>query len=116
MVSISSILGGSGSGSSKIVWMVGLGAVVAATVTWLLPKIEKPKVVVVPHPAAGMHHMMHSHPVTPATSPAAHHQAMGPVRDYNLSGLAIEDDTYLSNLSMEVVDGYPGNNVQLSNF
>jgi hypothetical protein len=76
-----------GGNNSKIVWMVGVGAVVAAIVSWLLPKIEKPPVVV---------HKNVTLPVIPtattvATGPAAVEQSMGPVRDYNLSGLAIED-------------------------
>jgi hypothetical protein len=35
-------------------------------------------------------------PHTVATSPAAVDQSMGGLRDFNLSGLAIEKDTFLS--------------------
>lgn len=77
-----------GATNSKIVAMVGLGGAIALAVAWLLPKVEHkhPDVVHVSHPVPV--HAVHS---TPATGPAALHQSMSGPRDYNLSGMAIEN-------------------------
>lgn len=78
--------------NSKLVWIIGVGAATAALVSWLLPKFTKPKVV----PIAPAPTMTTPMPL-PAVSPAAVKQSMGAVRDYNLSGLAIEElDDYPS--------------------
>jgi hypothetical protein len=82
----------SSNSTNKIIAMLGLAAVVFVGVTWFLPKIEKHKAVVGVHPSA----MVGPSPHTVATSPAAVDQSMGGLRDFNLSGLAIEKDTFLS--------------------
>lgn len=77
----------SGSSTNKIIAMLGLAAVVFVGVTWFLPKIEKHTAVAVVHPGGAVH-VPGSHTV--ATSPAAVDQSMGGLRDFNLSGLAVE--------------------------
>ena len=99
---MANILSGGGNGAnSKLIGMIGLGGAVALLVTWLLPKFEHYTAVPVPVPVhhPHPHHipMMHgfghhvNHGV--ASSPVAQHQAMGPLRDFNLAGMAtaIED-------------------------
>lgn len=78
--------------NSKTIWVIGVGAVTAAAVSWLLPKFSKPKVVAVVPPAGT------SIPLAPpAQSAIAATSTLGPVRNYNLSGLAIEErDDYPS--------------------
>jgi hypothetical protein len=83
----------SSNSTNKIIAMLGLAAVVFVGVTWFLPKIEKHKAVVGVHPAAAV---VGPSPHTVATGPAAVDQSMGGLRDFNLSGLAIEKDTFLS--------------------
>jgi hypothetical protein len=79
--------------------LVGTGAVAAAIISWLLPKISKPTAVPAVTPVA---------PVTSATLPvakgaAAVAQATGPIRDYNLAGLAIEElDDYPSQSGVSI--------------
>lgn len=79
-----------GATDSKIVAMVGLGGAIALAVAWLLPKVEHhhPDVVHVTHPVPVHAAAIHS---TPATGPAALKQSMSGPRDYNLSGMAIEN-------------------------
>ena len=69
--------------------LLGVGTVSAAIISWLLPKFSKP-VVVAPAtpPVIGIN------PVT--KSPTAVAAGTGPIRDYNLAGLAIEE-----------LEGYP---------
>lgn len=84
---------------NQIALTLGYGVAGYLLITWLLPKFSKPKVA----PAAA----------TPAAKPmnvpvaqgaVAQAQATGPVRDYNLAGLAIEE-----------LESYPmGGGVQLS--
>jgi hypothetical protein len=104
---MANLLGSGSSTNSKLIGMIGLGGAVALLVTWLLPKFEShhPATAVVPVPVPvhphhtpmmhGFgHHGMHPHAAaTVATSPAAHVQSMGPLRDFNMAGLAtaIED-------------------------
>lgn len=76
----------------QIVQLIGTGVVTAAVISWLVPKLSRPKTVVapavpvIPHPAVA----------SIANSPTAATLGGGMPRDYNLSGLAIED-----------LDGYP---------
>lgn len=62
--------------------LIGVAAVVGVGISWLLPKISKPAATAAPM----------GNPMAPvAKGPVATAQSMGPVRDYNLSGLAIEE-------------------------
>lgn len=63
--------------------IIGVGAVVGVAISWLLPKLSKPAAVAAPV----------GNPIAPvAKGPVAAAQGTsGPVRDYNLSGLAIEE-------------------------
>lgn len=81
--------------TAKTIWIIGIGAVIAAGYAWLGPKFSKPKVVAVPAPA----HTSTSIPMAPpAQSSVAATSSMGPIRNYNLAGLAIEEnDDYPSN-------------------
>jgi hypothetical protein len=78
--------------TAKTVWIIGIGAVAAAAYAWLGPKFSKPKVVAVPAAPASI-------PMAPpAQSSVAATSSLGPVRNYNLAGLAIEEnDDYPSN-------------------
>jgi hypothetical protein len=75
----------SGTSTNKIVAMLGLAAVVFVGVTWVLPKLEKKSGVVFGHPFAAI---PPDHSV--ATGPVAQDQSLSGLRDFNLSGLAIE--------------------------
>jgi hypothetical protein len=79
-----------GNSTNKIVAMLGLAAVVFVGVTWVLPKFEKkPNIALgfdyhnlLPPEAAG---------TTVATGKAAYDQSLSGLRDFNLSGLAMEE-------------------------
>ncbi len=82
----------------QIAMLVGTGAVAAAIISWILPKISKPTVVPAISPAAPVAAVV---PVARGASAVA--QSTGPIRDYNLAGLAIEElDDYptLSGVSL----------------
>ena len=86
--------------TSKTVWIIGVGAVAAALYAWLGPKFSKPKVVAVPAAAAPAA----SIPMAPpAQSSVAATSSLGPVRNYNLAGLAIEEnDDYPSQAGVTI--------------
>ncbi len=78
--------------------LVGTGAVAAAIISWLLPKISKPSAIPATTPVAPVAAIV---PV--AKGAAAVTQSTGPIRDYNLAGMAIEElDDYpaLSGVSL----------------
>jgi len=62
--------------------LIGVAAVIGVGISWLLPKISKPAAAAV----SGAQMM-----APPAKGAVAAAQSMGPIRDYNLSGLAIEE-------------------------
>lgn len=83
---------------NQIAMTLGFGVAGYLLITWLLPKFSKPKVA----PVAAKAPMSMNAPV--AQGAVAQAQGVGPVRDYNLSGLAIEE-----------LESYPmGGGVQLS--
>jgi hypothetical protein len=78
-----------GNSTNKIVAMLGLAAVVFVGVTWVLPKFEKK-----PNIALGIdyHNLLPPEAAsTVATGKAAHDQSLSGLRDFNLSGLAMEE-------------------------
>lgn len=84
--------------NNHIQWVMTIGTwvIIAYGVSVLLPKFQRPVVATTPATtAAVIHPAMVTSSV--ANSPVAAAAAAGPTRDYNLSGLAIED-----------LDGYPG--------
>lgn len=83
---------------NQIALTLGYGVAGYLLITWLLPKFSKPKVA----PVAPVGKPAMTAPV--AQGAVAQAQAVGPVRDYNLAGLAIEE-----------LESYPmGGGVQLS--
>lgn len=68
---------------NQIAVTLGYGVAGYLLITWLLPKFSKPKVAPAPVAKQAM--------VPPAQSAVAVAQGTGPVRDYNLAGLAIEE-------------------------
>ncbi len=82
---------------NQIAMTLGFGVAGYLLITWLLPKFSKPKVAA---PVASKTPMN----VPVAQSAVAQAQGAGPVRDYNLAGLAIEE-----------LESYPmGGGVQIS--
>lgn len=83
--------------NNHIQWIMTIGTwvVIAYGVSIFLPKIHKPVVVSPSSATATVHPAAMTSSV--ANSPVAATMGAGPARDYNLSGLAIED-----------LDGYPG--------
>ena len=82
--------------NNNIQWVMTIGTwvIIAYGVSVLLPKFQRPVVATTPATAV-VHPAMVTSSV--ANSPVAAAAATGSVRDFNLSGLAIED-----------LDGYPG--------
>lgn len=76
-----------GNSTNKIVAMLGLAAVVFVGVTWFLPKLEKKPGVV-----AGIDYHSLLPPESVATGSAAQDQSLSGLRDFNLAGLAIEQN------------------------
>ena len=66
----------------QLVSLIGIGVAGYLLLTWMLPKFQRPLPAPVKPGVAAV-------PV--AKSATAVHQSMGPIKDYNLAGLAIEE-------------------------